>query len=408
MKILVANAGSTSFKCRVLDMPSEHEIATAKVERVGEPVSTVDCCTALGKTVHMEVPLPDHGAAMNCVIDWFTGPEAGVLSSAAELAAVGFKPVYAKGITGCQLMDDRVLDAMAEYSNILAPQHNPIYIKVIKSCRQAFTTIPMVGLFEDFLFDSLPEHATIYPIPWDWTEKYGIRKHLFHGASHKYVTMRVAELLDRDLIDLNIIACHLGGSSTIMAFRNGVCIDGTGGFSLQNGVPLSTRSSDMDPYIIPYLVSKGEGTLEQVVYRMAHEGGVAAISGMGCDFRDLERAAADGHKRAGLALDAYVHGVRRYLGAYLAELGHTDVVTIAGGVGESGAGIRSRIFHGLQELGIVLDEEMNAGCCRNEGKISADESRIQIWVVPTNEELIVARETYRLLNGLAAASHETQ
>jgi acetate kinase len=261
----------------------------------------------------------------------------------------------------------------------------------------------MIGLFENSFFDKLPDYATVYPIPWDWTVKYGIRKHLFHGASHRYVSGRIPELLGRDAKGLRVISCHLGGSSTIMAYRDGVCVDGTGGFTLQYGVPVSVRASDMDSFLIPFLVTRGEGTVKEVVDRMMNDAGLAAISGIGFDFRDLEAAAAKGHARAQLAIDTYVHAVRKAIGGFIAELGGVDAITFAGGTGEAGADMRKQILGGLEELGIVIDDARNAAHVRKEGEISADDSRVKVWVVPTNEEIVVAREVYKLVNGEPAA-----
>jgi len=205
--------------------------------------------------------------------------------------------------------------------------------------------------------------------------------------------------MDRPVSELNLITCHLGGSSSVQAIRGGVGIDGCGGFTLQNGVPLSVRPGDLDPFLVAYLVTRGEGTVEQVIDRMMTEGGLSAISGMGFDMRDLQKAAESGHKRARLAIDCYVYAVRKYIGSWLAVLGHTDAITMAGGIGESSPYVRGLILQDLEELGIVVDREKNQECVGKEGKISTQDSRIAIWVIPTNEEIVVARECYKLLSG---------
>jgi len=316
---------------------------------------------------------------------------------------VAFKPVYAKGISGCQHMDQRVLDAMAEYNSVVAPLHNPAYIDAITNFRKALPTTPLVGLFEDFFFDQIPDYVQVYPIPWDWTEKHDIKKRLWHSASHYYCTNRVTELMGCKPQDVDLITCHLGGSSSIMAIRNGIGIDGCGGFTLQNGVPQSVRTGDLDPFLVAYLVTRGEGTVEEVITRLMTEGGLAAISGMGFDMRDLQKAAEEGHKRAKLAIDSYVHAVRRYVGSWMAVLGHVDAITMQGGTGEASAYIRKRVLEGLEEYGIVMDDAKNDEFVRKEGKISADQSRTQIWVILTNEEIVVARECYKLLTGQSSA-----
>ncbi|MHB9038015.1 MAG: acetate/propionate family kinase [Armatimonadota bacterium] len=399
MKMLVANVGSSSFKCQLLDMPSEKQLARAKVERLGTDNATVEWTERSGSIRKKETPLPSYNTAISFVLDKLADPSTGVLSSLSDLDSVAFKPVYAKGITGCQYMDQRVLDAMAEFNSVVAPLHNPAYIDAIENFTKALPNTPMVGLFEDFFFDQMPEYMTIYPIPWDWTEKYGIRKRLWHGASHCYATNRVTELMGCQPQDVNLITCHLGGSSSIMAIRKGIGIDGCGGFTLQNGVPQSVRPGDLDPFLVAYLVTQGEGTVEDVIQRLMTEGGLAAISGIGFDMRDLQKAAESGHKRAQLAIDCYVHSVRKYVGSWMAVLGHVDAITMQGGTGEASPYIRKRVLEGLEEFGIVLDNKRNEDCVGKECKISADSSRTPIWVIQANEEIVVARECYKLLAG---------
>jgi acetate kinase len=403
MKILIANPGSSSVKCQLLEMPSERQLARVRIERVGHHSAPTEWTTRDGATVQAEVPIPDLSAAIRYILEKLTDPDSGAIESLDEVAAVGFKTVYARGYTGCQYLDEDVVGALEEYVEVVAPLHNPAYIEAIETFRKILPDTPMVGLFENSPFDQLPDYATVYPIPWDWTVKYGIRKHMFHGASHGYVRDRVPELLGRKPEELRLITCHLGGSSTIMAFKGGICIDGTGGFTLQCGVPFSVRASDMDAFLIPFLVTRGEGTVQEVVHRMMTEAGLSGISGMGFDFRDLEEAAAKGHERARLAIDTYVHAVRKQIGAFMVELGGLDVITMTGGTGEAGAEMRKMILQGMEEFGIVLDEARNEACIKREGEITADGSRVRVWVVPTNEELVVAREVYKLVNGEDAA-----
>jgi acetate kinase len=375
MLILIANVGSSSMKCRLFDMPSEKVIAQARVER------------AQG----------DRASALRGILDQLTDPETGVLRDLSELDAVGFKPVYAKGITGCQHMDNRVLSAMEDYSSVLAPLHNPMYIEAIRAFREALPDTPLVGLFENFFFDSMPDYATVYSIPWDWTEKHQIKKHGWHGASHFYVSRRVAELMGRDVSEISTVTCHLGGSSSLAAIKGGTAVDVSFGFSTQTGLPQGERSGDIDPFLVPFLLTRGEGTLDEILHRLAFEGGLSAISGMGFDMRDLEQAAANGHARAKLAIDTYVYYARKYLGSFMFGLGHTDAITFAGGTGEGSAMIRATALEGLEEFGIVLDSQSNEAREPAERKISAPGSRTEVWVVPTNEEIVVARECYKLL-----------
>jgi acetate kinase len=397
MKMLVANVGSSSFKCQLLDMPGENQLARAKVERLGSDNATVEWTDRAGGVSNVNTPLPSYDTAIQFVLDKFTDAATGVLGSLSELDAVAFKPVYAKGITGCRYMDQQVLDAMAEYNSVVAPLHNPAYIDAIENFGRALPDTPLVGLFEDFFFDNMPDYATVYPIPWDWTEKYGMRKRLFHSASHFYATNRACELMGRKPEDVNLITCHLGGSSSIQAIRKGIGIDGCGGFTLQNGLPQSIRPGDLDPFLVAFLVTRGEGTVDEVIKRLMTEGGLAAISGMGFDMRDLQQAADAGHERARLAIDCYVHHARKYVGSWMAVLGHVDAITMQGGTGEGSAYIRNRILENLEEFGIVMDNTLNEQCAGKECKISADSSRTQIWVIRVDEEIVVARECYKLL-----------
>jgi acetate kinase len=403
MKVLIANPGSSSMKCQLLEMPSERQLARVRIERIGHGAAPTDWVGRDGIVRQADVPIPDRETAIQYILEKLTDSETGAIESLDEVAAVGFKTVYANGVTGCQYLDDDVVEAMADYNDVVAPLHNPVYIQAIESFKRILPNTPMIGLFENSFFDQLPDHATVYPIPWDWTVKYQIRKHLFHGASHRYVSGRVPDLLGRDEADLRFITCHLGGSSTIMAYRGGVCVDGTGGFTLQYGVPVSVRASDMDAFLIPFLVTRGEGTVEEVVERMMTDAGLAGISGIGFDFRDLLDAADKGHERARLAIDTYVHACRKAIGGFMVELGRVDAITMAGGTGESSARIRKLILQGMEEYGIVLDDARNEATFRTEGQVSADNSRVKVWVVPTNEEVVVAREVHKLVSGLPAA-----
>jgi acetate kinase len=341
--------------------------------------------------------LRDNVAAIGFVLSKLTGPADGVLTKLADIDAVGFKTVCAKGYTGCQYLTDAVLAAMDEFSQYICPLHNAVYIDAIKSFRQVLPQTPMIGLFETFFFQDWPEYARIYAIPWDWTQKHDVRRSMGHGASHFYVNRRVAHILGMRPEDFNAVQLHLGGSSSVVAIREGKTIDGTAGFTMQCGVPQSVRSSDMDGYLVAYLWSKGEGTPAQIVDRMMTEGGLAGISGMGFDMRDLEAAAAQGHQRAQLAIDTYVYQVRKYLGSMILVLGKVDVVTVAGGTGECSPHIRKRIFEDLDQLGIVLNEPANQACMKKEALISTASSRVPVWVVPTNEEVVVARQCAELL-----------
>ena len=398
MKMLVANVGSSSFKCQLFDMPAEAVLARAAVERIGEAKAGIKWTDRNGKESSATENLRDALAAIESVLAKLTDSDSGVLVSLNELDAVAFKPLCAKGgITGCQYMDDRVLDAMAAMSDYIAPMHNEACIKAVRSFRKLLPNTPLVGLFETFFFQGWPDSVRIYAIPWDWTQKYDVRRSMGHGASHYYVNRRVAELIGKKPEEFNAVQLHLGGSSSLTAVHCGKTIDGTSGFTMQTGVPMSVRSSDMDGYLIAYLCAHGEGTPDEVVGRMMTDAGLAGISGMGFDMRDLEAAAAKGHVRAKLAIDTYVYQIRKYLGSFMLVLGEVNVLTMTAGTGESSPYIRKRILENTEHFGIILDDARNEACFKKEGKISHDDSKIEVWVVPTNEEIIVARECAKLL-----------
>ncbi len=398
MKLLVANVGSSSFKCQLLAMPSEKVLAKARVERIGESKSPVEWLDRHGGRRTAEPQLRNYVDAIRFVLEQLTNPADGVLANLREVDAVAFKPVCAKGgITGAQHLTDEVLAAMEEFNDYICPLHNEACIRAVKSFRELLPGTAMVGLFETFFFSDWPDYARIFGIPWDWTEKYNVRRSMGHGASHFYVNRRVAQLIGRRPEDFNAVHLHLGGSSSLTAVKAGQSIDGSGSFTMQGGPPLSVRSSDMDGFLVAYLWSKGEGTPKQIVDRMMTEGGLAGISGMGFDMRDLLAAAQDGHARARLAVDTYVYQTRKYLGAMMMALGRTDVITFAAGTGEASIEIREMILKDAQDYGIRLDRERNARCAGREALISSDDSPVQVWVVPTNEEIVVARECSRLL-----------
>ncbi len=397
MRILIANVGSSTLKCRLIEMPSEETVAKLLVERVGEEKAHAVWTTRDGSSREETLPVKDSTEAIRVALARLAGAEDGVLGTLDELDAVGFKPVCAKGITGCQEMTDEVLEAMDEVGDYVSPMHNSLVVNAVRAFRKEVPGKPMLGLFETFFYQEWPEYARIYAIPWDWTQKYDVRRVTGHGASHFFVNRRVAELMSKQPSDFNAVQLHLGGSSSVIGVRRGKTIDGTAGFSMNTGVPMSVRSSDMDGFLIAFLWSRGEGTPREIVDRMMTDAGIAGISGMGFDMRDLQSAAEKGHERARLAIGTYVYHVRKYIGAMMLVLGHTDVITITAGTGESSPYIRGRVLKDLEEFGIIVDAELNEKAIKKELRISTPESNIAVWVVPTDEEIVVARECTKLL-----------
>jgi acetate kinase len=391
MKILVANIGSTSLKWRLFDFSDggEKMIHRGGYERVTDYEKAVgDCINELTRS--------------------------GAIGSINELDAVGFKTVLAKDITGCVRLDEAVLKAM-EAVNTLAPAHNPPYIKGIRIFSEKIPQIPLVGLFEDAFYQWAPEAAQRYAVPEEWY-KAGVRRHGFHGASHKFIAERSAELLGRHDVaqrsrmlyvnglstpvnepPLRVISCHLGGSSSITGILNGVGIGNSLGMSPQSGLPHNNRVGDLDAFAVPYVMRTMGLALEEVERILCKESGLKGVSGVSNDIRDIQNAAQQGNKRAQLALDLFVYSARHWIGAFFFELSGADAIVFTGGIGENGFKIRSGICRGLEELGIELDPALNETTIAKEGVISSQKSKVKIMVIPTNEELVVAREVKRFL-----------
>lgn len=394
MKILVANLGSTSFKYRLFDMADERQLARGGIERIG---SAESCCFAEIGGVRRELKacVPDHAEAVRLALTQLTDPEFGCLKDAGEVSAIGFKAVLAGKISGVQPVCGELLKAMEEM-NPIAPAHNPAYIAAMRQLGEKLPHIPLVAAFETGFHQTIPGRNRYYAAPYEWAEQHHIKRWGYHGASHRFIATRTAELLGRK--DLRIISCHLGGSNSLCAIRNGESVLTSMGISPQSGVAHNNRVGDFDPYALLVLRERTGKSFDELLAELAGRGGLLGLSGVSGDVRDLEQAAAAGNERAKLALDVFVAGIRHWLGASLVELGGADAIAFTGGIGENGVNIRSGVCSGLAELGIELDPAANA-TTRGEGRISAAGSRTQIWVIPTNEELIVARQTKQLLEG---------
>ncbi|MCC9609246.1 acetate/propionate family kinase [Blastopirellula sp. JC732] len=393
MKVLVANLGSTSFKYRLYDMESETQLARGGIDRIGGSESS--CSVEIGdwkenRTAHV----PDHAVAVQQCLSQLTDPEHGCLKSADEVAAIGFKAVHGGRVSGVQRVTPDVLDAMAEMSPV-APAHNPPYINAMRLLGEKLPEIPLVAAFETGFHQTIPNRLRYYAIPKGWSDEYQIKRWGFHGASHRYIGVRSAELLGRD--DLRVISCHLGGSSSLCAIRNKRSAATTMGMSPQTGLPQNNRVGDFDAYFLPMLMEKTGKSLEELLAYLGSQGGLLGISGgISGDMRDLEEAAAGGNADAQLAIDVYISEIRRYLGGMLIELGGVDAIVFTGGIGENGKQVRADVCANLSELGIELDAAKN-DAAKGESAIHADGGKTQIWVIPTNEELIVARQTKQLL-----------
>ena len=396
MKVLVANLGSTSFKYRLYDLEGgEHLLARGGIERIGSDNAKVTIKLPGGDQESVR-PIRDHGDAVQICLDQLTDPKTGVLKDASEVSAIGFKSVHAKDVSGVQLVTESVLEAMEAFADV-APAHNPPYTKAMRMLGGRFPTIPLVASFETGFHRTIPEAGQRYAIPDEWATKHGIRRWGFHGASHRYIAGRMAELLGRD--DLKLISCHLGGSSSICAIKDGKSVATSMGMSPQTGLPQNNRVGDFDVFALPAILKSTGLTLDQVLDTLANRSGLEGIGGSGRDLRDIEAAATLGNEKARLALDVYIASARHYLGAYLVELGGADAIVFTGGIGENSTLIRDGVCRDLGWFGIELDPALNTSGPA-ERVVSTTGSRVQVWTVPTNEEIVVARQARDLLNGL--------
>jgi acetate kinase len=392
MKILVANLGSTSFKYRLFDMDGERVLARGGVERIGSPESRCFVEVA-GKRTATTLAAKDHAVAVRLCLSQLT--ETKCLASASELAAIGFKAVHAEGLTGVHRVDERVLAAMEAYNDV-APAHNPPYVTAMRLLATELPQIPLVAAFETGFHKDISPAQRLYAVPLEWATRHGIQRWGFHGASHRYIAWRTAELLGRP--DARIISCHLGGSSSLCAISEGMSEANSLGMSPQSGLPHNNRVGDFDVFALPAIMRATAKTLAQVLDDLANRSGLLGLSGCSNDLRDVEEAAGKGDPVAQQALDVFVASVRHYLGAYLLLLGGADAIVFTGGIGENSASMRAAICANLDWFAIRLDPGRNHSA-KGESRIDGANSRVQVWIMPTNEELIVARQSRDCLQG---------
>lgn len=404
MKILIANLGSTSFKYRLFDVSAEtdtsgdeRELARGGVERIGSQESRVyaslDNEAAQVNQIETIQPIPDHGVALEAAITLLTA-EGGPLSSIADVAAIGFKAVHGGKAGGVVRVNDAVLDAMEEMADV-APAHNPPYVKAMKQLAERFPNVPLIAAFETGFHSTIPERNAQYAVPTEWLEKHLVRRWGFHGASHRFIAERLTEIMEQR--PLRAVQCHLGGSSSICWTRDGHSVGTSMGMSPQSGLPQNNRSGDVDPYALLH-VSKTTGrSLEDLLVELSTRAGLAGMSGTSGDMRDLEAAAANGNEAAKTAIDVYVSSIRHWLGGGMVELGGLDAIAFTGGIGENSPATRAAVVAGLNDFGIEIDSAANNSDATGERRIEAARSSVAIWVIPTNEELIVARQTRNLL-----------
>ena len=396
MKILVVNIGSTSFKYHLFDMDKEDILARGTIERVGNCQSPMKYVGNGGKAINKSIDTSSgYDGCIKSMIEILLDREAGVIGDLVDIDAVGFKTAHGGEIREPSPITEKVIKTMEEYSGIV-PAHNPPYINAIKRFQELLPKTPLVAVFETYFHKEIPDYAYLYSIPFEWYEKYNIRKYGFHGASHRFVSERVSAITHRPLEELKLISCHLGGSSSISAIKHGKSIDNSMGFSCQAGIPMSKRCGDIDPFIIPFVMEKGKLSFREVMDALVQSSGLLGISGLSSDIRDLEEKAASDNYRAKLALEVFAYSIKKYIGGYIAIMGGLDVLVFTGGIGENSPTVRRMACDKMEYLGIELDADRNE-CKGVECVISKDASRVEVLVIPPNEEVIVARETLKVL-----------
>lgn len=396
MRILVVNSGGSSVKYQLVEMPQENVLARGSVERIGKDDAQLQMDVAGSKAIRRILPVADHGVALRLALEGLADTDVGVIDSFAEIDAVGHRVVHGgEKCTGSVLITDEVIGVLKEFYD-LAPLHNPPNTRGIEICRQLMPRTPMVAVFDSSLHQSVPAYAHIYAIPYEYYEKYRVRRYGFHGITFRYMTQRAAELLGRPLEDLKIVNLMLGSGTTACAFKEGKSIDVSTGLTPTEGLVQSTRSGDLDPLVVTYLMRKeglDEDTMDGILNRKS---GWLGISGVGSDLRDVFEAAQGGNFRAKLAIDAFAYRTKKYVGAYAAAMGGIDVLVFSGGVGEKSPMIREKICEGLEFLGIHIDNTANESS-EIEKRISPSDAPVDVLVIPTDEEMVIARDTYEIV-----------
>ena len=396
MNILVINCGSSSLKYQLIDMEEKKVLAKGLAERIGIEGGRVKYEAAGKDEIVIEEKLADHKAALKIVLDSLQHAEYGAVKSLDEIDAVGHRVVHGgEAFAQSVIIDEKVMKAINDNVEI-APLHNPPNIIGIEACKEIMGDVPMVAVFDTAFHQSIPALNYIYALPYEYYEKYKVRRYGFHGTSHQYITERAADMLGKKLDEVNLITCHLGNGSSISAVVGGKCYDTTMGFTPLEGLAMGTRTGDMDPAIVPFIMDKENLSTEEMSNVMNKKSGVLGISGVSSDFRDLEEAAEKGNDRAQLALDIFENRVRKYIGAYLTEMDHCDGIIFTAGVGENSITTRERVIKGLTSLGVKIDDDKN-DMRGKEAVISTDDSSIPVLVIPTNEELKIAMETAKLV-----------
>ncbi len=396
MNVLVINCGSSSLKYQVINSDTEQVLAKGLCERIGIDGRLV-YTPAGGEKEISNLDMPTHKQAIQYVIDALTNEKTGVIKSLDEIGAVGHRLVHGGEKFACStLITEEVIKAVEECSD-LAPLHNPANLIGVRACQELMPNTPMAGVFDTAFHQTMPLEAYMYGIPYEYYEKYKIRKYGFHGTSHSFVSKRMAQLLGKPIEDLKIIVCHLGNGSSVCAVDGGKSVDTSMGLSPLEGLIMGTRSGDIDPSVMEFICKKENMDINGIMEVLNKKSGVQGLSGVSSDFRDLQAGAAEGNQRCEMAVDVFCYRVLKYIGAYVAAMNGVDAIAFTAGLGENDEIVRRKIVSRLGYLGIKLDEEVNDNGRGKEIAISTPDSKVPVWIVPTNEELAIARETVALL-----------
>ncbi|NLB90947.1 MAG: acetate kinase [Clostridiales bacterium] len=394
MKILILNAGSSSLKYQLIDMYNENIIAKGLVERIGIEGSNIKQKSDKGEFAK-ETPMKNHVEGINLMLEALTDEKVGVVSSMDEIGAVGHRVLHGgEKFSGSVLVNDAVIDAIEE--NIpLGPLHNPANLMGIRACQEIMPNTPNVAVFDTAFHQTMPPKAFMYGVPYEYYERLKVRRYGFHGTSHRYVSKRAAEFLGLDENGLKVITCHLGNGSSLAAVKDGKCIDTSMGLTPLEGVVMGTRSGNLDPAVVQFIANNENLSVDEVLEILNKKSGLVGISGFSSDMRDIDEAADQGNQRAILVRTMLDYGIKKYIGSFAAAMGGVDVIVFTAGIGENNQYLRARVMDGMEFLGARLDLEKNQ--TREEAVISADDSKVKVVVIPTNEEIVIARDTLELV-----------
>lgn len=393
MKIVVCNVGSTSLKFQLLQMENEQQLAKGYIERVGEENAIVNFWIGEQKVFQKNLNIPLLKDAVKLSIEFLSDEKNNLIKDFSEIDGIGFKTIQAGDKNGSVILDDEVLAAMKNYSS-LAPAHNPPYLEAIYMFKELLPNTNLVGVFEPGFHVDIPDYAKVYGVPYEWIEKYGVVKYGYHGASHRFVTFETVKVLNLDPKNHKVISVHLGGSSSLCAFKNGISIDTSMGFTPQTGLIQGTRIGDIDPFVFPYIMEKKKITLDEALKECSKNGGLKGLSGISADMREIKEAVEKNDPKAILARNKFIYDIKRYIGEYIILMEGIDAITFTGGIGQKDWQLREEVLNSLQFLGFKLNQESNK---ENKTTISADDSKFYSLVLETNEELVVARETQKVV-----------